>query len=135
MQSLNLDLSSRAILTKTKLIPDPTNPAATIPQSFICDLNGNAITPPNPGLPIFRDLFSGKTFVRVAERIPSGAASADVAEAARINALNPVHFASPDGSVNGFFIVAPDFNSREPKAPAPPVPAQPLPAAQAPLNV
>jgi hypothetical protein len=104
VQALNLDLSSRAILTKQVGTDAP----------FLCDLNGNAITPPNPGLPIFRDLFSGKTFVRVAERIPSGGQSADIAEAKRINSLNPIHYASPDGTVNGYFIVAPDFNNREP---------------------
>jgi hypothetical protein len=105
MYPLDLITSVRAVLTKTV-----TNPDKTI-SSFPCDIEGKPIPPGAEPLPIFRDRFTAKTFVRIAETIPTAPSHAD--EAAAINERNPVHFANND--VRGWFVEAPDFNEREGK--------------------
>jgi hypothetical protein len=110
MHLLALIASSKALLTKTDGA-----------DSFLCDLDGNRLPQGAPGLPIYRDGYSGKTYVRVAENIPTGNQTADKERKAEIEALNPIHFTSADGDVRGYFIEAPDFNEREAKAKPEPV--------------
>jgi len=113
MQTLSLIPGSKASLTKTELTPDPNKKGQSIASSYRCDLKGDAI--PAPGLPIYKDAFSGLTFVRIAENIPSTPDSVSVAAADVLLALDPVFYVSPDGSIRGWFVEAPDFNSREAK--------------------
>lgn len=112
MTSLSLVASSKAILTGTAQITDPDSGAVTT-QNFPCDLQGHALTFGAQPLFIFRDAYTGKTFARVAEVIPSGSSSSDREAAAAILALKPTHFVNDDGSVKGWFVAAPDFNGRE----------------------
>ena len=109
MTALSLVPSSRALLTATVKQDDGTV------VSHLCDLKGNRLPLGDPGLPIYRDTYTAKTFVRVAEVIPSATDPISKAAAAEITALNPTHYASPDGDVKGYFIEAPDFNEREGK--------------------
>src|SRR5580658_690538 len=102
-----------AILTKTVKIPDPTNPQATVLQSYPCDVDGAQLGPNDAPTLLYRDLASGKTFARVIEKIPSSATTAGAAIALAVTALKPIHFANGDGSINGWFVPAPDFNGRE----------------------
>jgi hypothetical protein len=113
MTTLNLDPSSKAVLTKTDETPDPNTPGKIIPISYPCDLEGNRLTSDNPGLPIYRDLYSGKTYVRVAETIPTGTDQFSKNLADSITALKPIHYMSEDSSVRGYYVPAPDFNKRE----------------------
>ena len=84
-------------------------PRTRLSPAFPCDVNGNPLAAGVSPLPMYRDAYSGKTYVRVVEVIPSGNASADKETAAEINALNPIHYTSTDGDVRGYFVEAPDF--------------------------
>jgi hypothetical protein len=113
MQKLNLIAESGALLTRTQSLPDPINKDVLITTSYPCDLSGSPLSLGIKPLPLFRDSFSGLTYVRVVEVIPSGTASADVASRVAIQRFHPVQYASADGQVKGWFVEAPDFNNRE----------------------
>jgi hypothetical protein len=106
MTPLDLVTNVKAVLTKTV---DSNGTVTTYP----CDLNGDPLGPGVQPLPIYRDRFTAKTFVRIAEVIPSSKHPADVAVANDLVAKKPIHFANAD--VRGWFVEAPDFNEREGK--------------------
>ena len=135
MSILNLDESSKALLTRTDQVPNPVDPTKTVDVSYACDLNGKKLSPMESPLPIYRDIFTGNYFVQVTERIPSGADDASTQQRDALRELKPIHYASPTGSVNGWFIPAPDFNGRDGEKPAAgsAAPAAAAPAAPAPI--
>jgi hypothetical protein len=111
MQQLHLDPSSKAFLTATVLIADPNKPGSEIVKSFTCDLNGAALAPGAPALPVYRDLYTGTVYVRVAENIPSTPDSPSQDSAKTIQALKPIFYVSPAGDVKGWFIEATNFDA------------------------
>jgi hypothetical protein len=120
MNALKLDTSVKAFLTATV-----TNKDNTV-SSYLCDLDGKPLPSGADPLPIFRDFFSGATYVRVAENVPVNTDPASKLEAERIARLNPIHY--HDDSVRGWFILAPDHNGRDKVvAPADPVETVPVP--------
>ena len=124
MSVLLLVPSPRASLTKTTLATDPNNPTGPqIATTFECDIEGNPLNGAAP-LYVYRDQFTGKSYVRLCEVAPSGNQSSDKATRDAINSLNPIHYSDSDSNVRGWYVEAPDFNSREPITPvavAPPV--------------
>jgi hypothetical protein len=114
MSLLNL-VGPPAILTKTVKIADPANPQATILQSFNCDVDGAQLGSGVAPTLIYRDLITGQTFARVTEKIPNANTSAGAAAATAISERSPIHFTNDDGSINGWFVPAPDFNERDPE--------------------
>ena len=102
MSILRFDDSTRALLTRTQTV-------ANVTSTFLCDINGNALAPGAPPLPVYVDERTGDTYVQVADRIPTGPNPDDQARASQLVALNPVHYANSSGSINGWFIPAPSF--------------------------
>lgn len=128
MNVLELNVKTKAVLTATVSVADPNKPGSTIFAGYPCDLDGNRLGSGDSPIPVFRDLYSGKTYALIAENIPSAPDVASQAAAAAIRALKPLHFVSDDGSVKGWFIEAPSFDQSADgtEAPVSVAPAAPL---------
>ncbi len=114
MSILNLDPSSKAVLTRDVKVSDPANPPnGTLTNSFACTLLGSPLTDPTQKVNIWRNVIDGKFYARIAEKIPMPTTSAGREAAAALQALKPIHYASGDGSIVGYFVPAPDFNNRD----------------------
>ncbi len=108
MSTLNLDTSSRGYLTR---VIDG--------ETILVDIDGNPLASGVPPLRVCRDMFTGDAYVQLCEKIPGGTIPDDVAKAAKITALNPIHFVNGDGSVNGYFVPAPTFKAAATESQAP----------------
>jgi hypothetical protein len=118
MQALLLNASSKSLLTATILVADPNNPGKEIFQGFPCGLDGKALPFGVPGIPVYRDVYTGKVYALIAELIPSATDAASKEAAKVITDQNPIHYVSDDGSVKGWFIPAPDYDLSAKAAPA-----------------
>jgi hypothetical protein len=111
MQSLNLNQSTKSLLTATILIADPNKPGSEIFSAFPCGIDGKALAPGASPIPVYKDLYTGTVFARVAERIPKVIDSETAEVAQTLLALKPIHYSSDEGSVVGWFIEAPNFDA------------------------
>jgi hypothetical protein len=91
-------------------VADSNKPGETTFTAYPCDLKGNRLQPGDSPIPVFRDLYSGKTYALIAENIPSAPDVVSQQAAEAIRALKPLHFVSDDASVKGWFIEAPSFD-------------------------
>lgn len=110
MQTLELNASTKAFLTATVLVPDPAKPGSQKFDAFLCALDGTRLAAGASPIPVFKDMYTGKVYARVAEVMPSNPDAASQTAAKAIQDLNPVHFCSADGSVRGWFVEAPNFD-------------------------
>jgi hypothetical protein len=100
MQELHLNGSTKAFLTNSA--PDPTDGKKVL--TFQCDLKGKPLAPGTAPIPVYRDMYSGDVYARVAEVLPTSPDATSVAAAQAILALKPVSYCSEDGSIKGFFV-------------------------------
>ena len=110
MQTLELNASTKAFLTATVLVPDPSKPGSEKFDAFMCALDGTRLATGAAPIPIYKDMYTGKVYAKVAEVMPSNPDATSQAAAKAIQDLNPVQYCSADGSVRGWFIEAPNFD-------------------------
>lgn len=111
MNVLDLNISTRALLTATVEIADPDKPGSTKFTAYPCTIEGMPLGPGDAPVPVFRDRYTGKVYARIAENIPNAPDVVSVAAAKAIRDQNPISFVSDDGSVKGYFIEAPSFDA------------------------
>jgi hypothetical protein len=110
MNALELNTKVAAQLMATQLVPDQNKPGESIIVSFPCNLKGQRLGAGEAPVPVYKDLYSGKVYAKVAEVIPSATDPASAERAKELHDMNPIHFSNEDGSVNGWFIEAPSFD-------------------------
>ncbi len=118
MQALLLNQSSKSLLTATVLVADPNNPGKDMFTAFPCGMDGKPLAPGAAGIPVFRDVYTGKVYAMIAELIPTATDAASKEAAKVITDQNPIHYVSDDGSVKGWFVPAPDYDLSAKAAPA-----------------
>jgi hypothetical protein len=119
MSTLALVTGTKALLTATVEVADPNKPGSTIFTGYPCKIDGTPLASGDSPVPVYRDLYTGKTYAMIAEVIPSATDAVSVAAAKAIRDQKPLHFVSDDGSVKGWFIEAPNFDASVKVQPAP----------------
>jgi hypothetical protein len=110
MSVLNLNTSTKSFLTATVKVADPNKPGDVMFAGYPCRIDGSKLQAGDARIPTYRDLYTGKTYAKIAEVIPTATDAASVEVAQAINAQKPIHYVSDDGSVRGWFVEAPNFD-------------------------
>jgi len=100
MNSLELNTKTKSFLTNEDK-----------DGAFVCDLKGKRLDPSAAPIPVYRDLYTGDVYAKLAEVIPSASDVTSKAAAKAITDLEPIHFVSEDGSVKGWFVKVADFQT------------------------
>jgi hypothetical protein len=104
MKTLVLDPATRRYLTAESL-DNNKNPTAVT-----CDLKGKTLGPSSLPLPVYTEVGTGKAYVRVIAVLPSDQDAQSIAARDAIVALDPIFVDGNDGTMRGWYILAPDFS-------------------------